>query len=776
MTITDPIVLPPDAILVPVADLAEDVRRRLGSGEGDWAITRPRSRTPSRLVDADSAALLGEFRSPRTIVEAVLLFSRARGLDPEAVLVDAYPLIDRLLRTGFLMPEGAEEAGAIVPTLEPGDQVAGFRILDSLQALEDTETYIASGEAGTAVLKVERPGFPGKNGRREAAALERLGGSVAPRLLGAGDLDGRHWLAVEWFPGIDVAAAAEELRRRGDRAGLLALVRSILRSYARLHEGGMVHGDIHPRNVLAGRDGGVRLIDFELALWAGAPEDLRPPGRGGVGFYFEPEYASASLAGERAPDASPAGEQFAVAALVYLLLAGAHYRDFLLGRDDMLRQIAGEPPLTFAQRGAEPWPEAEALLARALAKEPAERFSSMTDLAVAFESIAPPRPAAEARPSESASLLARVVDRLEIEGPLAQEGLPRPRASVNFGAAGVACALYRIAMARESARLLSLADFWATRALVDLGEEGFYDPENGLAAEVAGRVSPYHTASGVHAVRGLIAHVRADGGGRRQAVDAFLAAAREPCANPDLTLGRSGVLLAGALLLDVCSGDPPAGLVDFGDGLLAGLWEEIEALPPIPLCAVRPNLGMAHGWAGYLYASLRWCRAAGRPLPPGLPERLAELASCALPWGRGLRWRWHAENGDGGFMPGWCNGSAGFVFLWTLAQRMLSGPRYAELAEGAAWNAWEDPGRDASLCCGLAGRAYALLNLHRHGGGPEWLERARDLADRAARAVERRAETPNSLYKGELGVAVLIADLARPEDAAMPFFEEEGWR
>jgi serine/threonine-protein kinase len=126
-------------------------------------------------------------------------------------------------------------------------------------------------------------------------------------------------------------------------------------------------------------------------------------------------------------------------------------------------------------------------------------------------------------------------------------------------------------------------------------------------------------------------------------------------------------------------------------------------------------------------------------------------------------------------MPGWCNGSAGFVFLWTLAHRELGDPAWLALAEAAAMNAWESPDGNGSLCCGLGGRAYALLNYHRHAGGPEWLARARDLANRAALDVEKASEREDSLYKGSIGVALLAADLARPEAAAMPFFEEEGW-
>ena len=69
------------------------------------------------------------------------------------------------------------------------------------------------------------------------------------------------------------------------------------------------------------------------------------------------------------------------------------------------------------------------------------------------------------------------------------------------------------------------------------------------------------------------------------------------------------------------------------------------------------------------------------------------------------------------------------------------------------------------------GRAYALLNLYRHSGATEWLSRARQLANHAASVATTTAQRANTLWKGELGVAVLIADLASPENAAMSFFE-----
>jgi eukaryotic-like serine/threonine-protein kinase len=53
--------------------------------------------------------------------------------------------------------------------------------------------------------------------------------------------------------------------------------------------------------------------------------------------------------------------------------------------------------------------------------------------------------------------------------------------------------------------------------------------------------------------------------------------------------------------------------------------------------------------------------------------------------------------------------------------------------------------------------------------------RARALADRAVRSVTIESLRRDSLYKGEVGVALLAADLEAPEHACMPLFASEGW-
>src|SRR5207244_2174677 len=114
------------------------------------------------------------------------------------------------------------------------------------------------------------------------------------------------------------------------------------------------------------------------------PSQLRPRERGGIGFFLEPEFARARLDGHRPPRLNPLGEQYSVAALVYLVLAGAHHLRFSPEKQAMRRQTVEEPPLAFLDLGLAPSPAVEAVLGRALAKERTERFASVAELTTAF--------------------------------------------------------------------------------------------------------------------------------------------------------------------------------------------------------------------------------------------------------------------------------------------------------------------------------------------------------------------------------------------------------
>jgi serine/threonine protein kinase len=790
--ITEAFVLASDVRLTLVQDLPRSLREKLDGEVGGYALSRSRSRAPVRLLDDDSAVLLQRFRSPTRIIDAVLAYSRDRRTEPRATLDEAFPMLRGLIESQVLIAADSVEAMDADSSLQVGERFAGVRVVATLQSLEDTELHLVKDDAGNhAALKLfktaRRPAMLTFM-RREAAILRRLDGGPFPRVLRARETPEFGYLLLEWRSGVSAEAAAAEARQMVPWDGghaLLELLRAIARTYALLHAARVVHGDVHPGNLIVDVDGSVTIVDFGLAVAADSPDEITAQApRGGIAFYFEPEYAVAHRSGQSLPRASFLGEQHAVAACLYRLATGSHYLDFSLEPEEMLRQIAEDPPLLFTTRAVPAWPQLEAILAQCLTKRPERRLADVETLARRLDAVGAPATRTQKEPDVDLApariLLEEVLQRLGLDGPLLPTGLSAsPTSSLNYGAAGIAYALYRLACGRDDASLLALADVWVTLARAHMHEQsGCYSDELDITPETVGRISTFHTEAGVEAVATLIAHARGDTDARQSALAGFLEHSRPPSANLDLTLGHSSTLLACALLFEaMMTGDTAESdaLRRFGDSTLDSIWTQIAGYPCIPDCAEIEYLGMAHGWAGLVYSALRWSAARRAPPPAGAIARLEELVSCAEPWGRGLRWTVRTS-GSRAYMAGWCNGTAGFVHLFTLAHRTMGDDRWLSLAERAAWHSWEAGGSVSSLCCGYTGQAYALLNLHRHNGNPAWLRRARELTARAALAPWDGPEgRDDSLYKGRVGVALLAADIGVPELARMPFVEPEGW-
>jgi len=726
-------------LIIPAAELSAAARARLAPAADDYAITRPRGRTGSKLVDRHVAEIVALFRTPRRVVDAVLAYSQAHGLDPKATLDGAFPVLRDCYNARLLVPEGSPAARQIAPSLERGASVLRWRIVRPVHVLEDVELYqVRNDEGQVGALKLLRPGWGSgacEKLTREAAALEQLAGWSSPRVLEQGTWSGDPYLVMSWSAGVSPLTVAAEHRAEGPggRAGLLALCRAVVETYAGLHDRGVIHGDVHPGNTLIAPDGHVVLLDFGLALVAGRDDHAVP--RGGVPRFLDPELAGAMLAGQPSPPATILSDLFGVGALLYQMLTGEHYTSFVFDERPMLEQIVRDGPRPFSQCGAAPWPDVEAVLRRVLAKRPGDRYPAMADFAMALREVPDPV-AVPVAPADGPDVLDEVLppllQALATHGRLFREGVATPpTCSITYGAAGIAHALYRIASRTQNPATLALADSWAVKAEAHMDHPGaFHNQEIDVTSEVVGEVTPYHTASGVHGVRALIALAMSDGQEAERAVDAFVRASRGSGAPLDLTLGRMGTVIGCALLHDALpstDGGPAQAVRDVADEALAQAWHRIGSYPPIGSASELITLGMAHGWAGILYATLRWCRAAARPYPPALEQRLDELAALAEPAGRGVRWPWPVRNPEGGidvhYMPGWCQGTAGYVHLWTQAHRALGADRFHGLAERAAWNVWEGEAEVPTLCCGLVvGRMLCSPSTSTRASGCGWSE------------------------------------------------------
>jgi serine/threonine protein kinase len=145
---------------------------------------------------------------------------------------------------------------------------------------------------------------------------------------------------------------------------------------------GIVHRDVSPSNVLVSYDGSVKVSDFGIAKWAFQRTRTQEGTLKGKFAYMSPEQCRGRPVDRRS-------DVFALGAILYEMTAGVPA--FSGASDlDILNQIAtgtATPPAW--PEGGAPYPAAlSAIVMRALAPDPGDRFPTMQALQVALESFA----------------------------------------------------------------------------------------------------------------------------------------------------------------------------------------------------------------------------------------------------------------------------------------------------------------------------------------------------------------------------------------------------
>ena len=199
-----------------------------------------------------------------------------------------------------------------------------------------------------------------------------------------GEQDGTPFLAMPLVP---AGSLKELLERRGplsptESERYLAPIAEAL-DYA--HSRGILHRDVKPANILLREDGRPQLADFGIAkaIEAGQTQGLTQAG-GGIG---TPEYMAPEQIEGRA---EPRSDLYALGIALYQMLSGQLPYDGSTPYEVALKQISNPlPPLRRLRPDLSP--AIEAVVARALAKDPAARYPTGRAFAAAFhEAIAHP--------------------------------------------------------------------------------------------------------------------------------------------------------------------------------------------------------------------------------------------------------------------------------------------------------------------------------------------------------------------------------------------------
>jgi serine/threonine protein kinase len=227
----------------------------------------------------------------------------------------------------------------------------------------------------------------------EASLASRIQHPNVVEVLDLGEQDGVLFIAMEWLDGVPL----NQLMKAAKVASGIPLdvaVHFLTHAAEGLHAAhelkddrgqsiGLVHRDVSPQNIIVGYDGFTKMVDFGLAKATALGDGATRAGQlKGKISYMAPEQVRGDPLDRRA-------DLFALGVVLYAVTTGKHpFRRESEGAT--LFAISSPDPAPAPSKFIEGYPEKlEAVLMKAIAKNPNDRFSTALEMARALEETLP---------------------------------------------------------------------------------------------------------------------------------------------------------------------------------------------------------------------------------------------------------------------------------------------------------------------------------------------------------------------------------------------------
>ncbi len=294
-------------------------------------------------------------------------------------------------------------------------------------------------------IKILHPKLAGRKDltsrfRREARAMSQLTHPNTVKVFMYGELeeDGSLYIVMEMLEGRNLN---QTVRKGGpippERA--IPILVQICGALAEAHQMGIVHRDLKPENIFLCSQAGLtdypKVLDFGLAKVT--ERQMRP---GSViltqeGMVFgTPEFMSPEQAQGKTLDAR--SDIYSLAVILYEVLTGKLPFNAKTPMEYIQKHVMEQPiPLNQRVPGMTFSPGLEAVLAKAIAKKPDDRFQSAEEFADALKNhatspgVSTPEPPQPSQPMQSAPEVAPAPAPVQVQAPAPARGAPQRRSS-----------------------------------------------------------------------------------------------------------------------------------------------------------------------------------------------------------------------------------------------------------------------------------------------------------------------------------------------------------
>jgi serine/threonine-protein kinase len=267
--------------------------------------------------------------------------------------------------------------------IDPGTIIDGrYRVISRLGSGGMADVYLAQDQllGRDVAVKVLHHHFAEdqefvERFRREASSAAALSHPNIVAIFDRGEWNGTYYIAMEYVAGRTLKTIVRE-HGALDPATAIEIVVQILRAARFAHRRGVIHRDLKPHNVILDEEGRARVTDFGIAR-AGASDMTLTGSIMGTAQYLSPEQAQGLAV-------SAASDLYSIGVILYELLTGVVPFEGETAVAIAFKQVSAEPTPPSALNPALPH-TLDAVVLRALAKDPAQRYADADELIAALE-------------------------------------------------------------------------------------------------------------------------------------------------------------------------------------------------------------------------------------------------------------------------------------------------------------------------------------------------------------------------------------------------------
>lgn len=211
--------------------------------------------------------------------------------------------------------------------------------------------------------------------RREASAAAGLQHQHVVSVYDRGQWDGTYYIAMEYLQGRTLKAIINEYGAL-DSDWSIEMTEQILRAARFAHRRNVIHRDFKPHNVIVDDDGLATVTDFGIAR-AGASDMTQTGSIMGTAQYLSPEQAQGHSVSEQS-------DLYSIGVILYEMVTGQVPFDGESAVTIALKHVS-EMPTPPCEINAAISPQLQAVIMRALAKDPSQRFATADEFIDALE-------------------------------------------------------------------------------------------------------------------------------------------------------------------------------------------------------------------------------------------------------------------------------------------------------------------------------------------------------------------------------------------------------